>query len=118
MRDTETAIQEQADDRAESLKRREERERQRKAKLQTIAEEQLAEPTQIGDMMPSSSASAIQPIIQSYETQTTQNLIGTLGPKGKTKGSQASAASTELQLARAPPIETSFEHQELNIPEK
>jgi hypothetical protein len=69
--------------------------------------------------MSSSSASAIQPIIQAYEEQTTQNLRGALGQKGKqTKGSQASAASTEPILAGAPPLDTSFEHQEIMIPRK
>ena len=43
---------------------------------------------------------------------------GALGPKGKkTKGSQASAASTEVPPAGAPPVDTPFEPQEIHIPE-
>ena len=81
--DTEENIQEQADDRAESFKRWEDRESRRKAKLQTIVEDELAEPGQIDAMISSSAAPAITAIIQAYAEQATQNLRGALGPKGK-----------------------------------
>ena len=81
--DTEENIQEQADDRAESFKRWEDRESRRKAKLQTIVEDELAEPGQIDAMMSSSSAPAITPILQAYAEQATHHLRGALGPKGK-----------------------------------
>jgi hypothetical protein len=102
------------DDRAATYDQHKDRESTRKPKLQSIVEDELAEPGQIDTMMSSSSASAIQPIIQAYEKQTTQNLRGALGPKGKTQGSQASASSTEALLVGAPPVDTSFEPQEIN----
>jgi hypothetical protein len=83
--DTEEAIQQQMDDRAATYDQHRERESKRKYRLQSIVEDELEEPGQIDNMMSSSSASAVQPIVQAYEEQTTQNLRGALGPKGENK---------------------------------
>jgi hypothetical protein len=73
------------DDRAATYDQNKDRESKRKAKLQSIVEEELAEPGQTDIMMSSSSASAIQPIVQAYVVQTTHNLRGASGPKRKNK---------------------------------
>jgi hypothetical protein len=96
------------------------KENKRKARLQSIVEDELAEPTQIGDVMSSSAAASssfsIQPLVQSNEEQTTQNLRGRLGPKGKRpRGSQSSAASTEAPPAGAPPIDIPVDQKDVNI---
>ena len=129
MADTEGALQEQVDDRVASYQKYKERSGKRKAKLQTVVEDELAAPSQTDYMMASSSAAAsssasasafaaadsysgyindtdiapIRPRTQSYGEQTSRNLRGSAEvPRWGGLRRTQSSASVALEVAPAP----------------
>jgi hypothetical protein len=89
--DTDENIQEAYYANNEQFEELKEKGNKRKARLQSIVEHELAEPTQIGNMISSSSTSSIIPILQSYDEQTSKNLRGSNQKVGYVKTSSSSA---------------------------
>ena len=125
MADTEEAIQEQVDERAEGYERYKEQQSKKQKTLVSISEEELRAPSQIYDMMASSSAAAssssasascyisdtaivpVRPRTQSYEEQTSRNLRGsTEVPRwGGHRRTQSSASVDSTASTAASAIE-------------
>jgi hypothetical protein len=117
--DTEEAIIEQVDEAAASYERYKEKQAKKQARLVSISEEELAKPGQIDDMMASSAAAAsgdifdftaITPIIQSYEEQTTRNLRGSsMEPRFKHRRQHSSSTIGSSSAAAEQFEDVSFE---------
>jgi hypothetical protein len=103
--DTEENLQQPADDSEASFEDFENKRRKRGKRLQSILEVELADPMQIGDMMSSSSASSVRPIIQSYDEQAIRNFRWRSNPKGGHRGTSSSSASAASEQSLEIPCE-------------